>query len=79
MTCIAAWCDGKDVWIGADSAGVSGMDVIIREDEKVFKNGKFLIPEWPQINEKGLQKEIIVIIIVMVVSIIGIFLVASLY
>jgi hypothetical protein len=37
------------------------------------------LPEWPQINEKGLQKEIIVIIIVMVVSIIGIFLVASLY
>ena len=42
MTCIAAIAEKGKVFIGADSAGVSGMDVIIRADEKVFKNGECL-------------------------------------
>lgn len=29
--------------MGGDSAGVSGLDVTIRKDQKVFKNGDFLI------------------------------------
>ena len=35
-------CDQGKVWIGGDSAGVSGWDVTIRADSKVFKNGEFL-------------------------------------
>ena len=43
MTAIAALIDKGQVWIGGDSAGVSGMSLTIRKDEKVFHNGKFLI------------------------------------
>ena len=39
MTCIAAVVEKGKVYIGADSAGVAGLDVTIRTDEKVFKNG----------------------------------------
>lgn len=45
MTCIVGFIDkkNKSVVIGADSAGVSGLDVTVRKDEKVFKNGEFVI------------------------------------
>ncbi len=36
MTCIAALTDGKIVWIGGDSAGVAGLSLEVRDDEKVF-------------------------------------------
>jgi len=31
------------VWIGGDSAGISGYDVTVRADEKVFQNGPFVM------------------------------------
>ena len=44
MTCIAGFVNKNDVWIGGDSAGVSGYNSRIRKDTKVFKvNGRFLI------------------------------------
>lgn len=45
MTCIVGIADKKSgkVYIGADSAGVSGYDLMLRADEKVFRNGEFLI------------------------------------
>lgn len=42
MTCIAAIAEKGKVYIGADSAGVYGYDIVIRADEKVFKNGECL-------------------------------------
>jgi hypothetical protein len=43
MTCIAAVTDGKRVWMGGDSAGFAGTSLTVRADEKVFRNGPFLI------------------------------------
>jgi len=45
MTCIVGLVDKKEnkVIIGGDSAGVSGLNLIIRKDEKVFKNKNFII------------------------------------
>lgn len=45
MTCIVGFVDNKNnrVVIGADSAGVSGFDITLRKDEKVFKVGDFVI------------------------------------
>ena len=43
MTCIVGLIDGRRVWMGGDSAGVSGMDITVRADPKVFHNGDFLI------------------------------------
>ena len=39
MTCIVGYLDKKTkkVTIGGDSAGVAGLDITIRKDEKVFK------------------------------------------
>lgn len=42
MTCIVGLVDGKDVWIGGDSAGVSGWDLTVRADHKVFNKGEFV-------------------------------------
>ena len=42
MTCIVGITKNGRVFIGADSAGVSGLDLRIRRDEKVFKNGEFV-------------------------------------
>ncbi len=42
MTCIAGIADGKKVWIGGDSAGVAGSSLVVRADQKIFRNGKFL-------------------------------------
>ena len=43
MTCIVGLIDGRRVWMGGDSAGVSGLDITVRADPKVFRNGEFLI------------------------------------
>lgn len=45
MTCIVGYLDKKTkkVTIGGDSAGVAGLDITIRKDEKVFKVGDFII------------------------------------
>lgn len=45
MTCIVGLLDKKTkkVFMGADSAGVGDMDIAIRRDAKIFKNGDFLI------------------------------------
>jgi ATP-dependent protease HslVU (ClpYQ) peptidase subunit len=37
MTCIVGLVDGGRVYIGGDSAGVSGLDLQVRADAKVFK------------------------------------------
>jgi len=36
MTCIVGLVEDGKVWIGGDSAGVSGLDLRVRADEKVF-------------------------------------------
>lgn len=42
MTCIVGLvCDG-DVYIGGDSAGATGYDLVVRSDRKVFRNGDFV-------------------------------------
>lgn len=43
MTAIAGFCSDGKVWIGGDSAGVSGWDLTVRADSKVFRNGEFLM------------------------------------
>jgi hypothetical protein len=42
VTCIVGLVEGGVVYIGGDSAGVSGYDLTVRADEKVFQNGPFL-------------------------------------
>lgn len=42
MTCIVGLMDTGRVYIGGDSAGVGGLDLIIRSDPKVFRNGEFI-------------------------------------
>jgi len=42
MTCIVGLVDNKRVYIGGDSAGVGGYDLLVRADAKVFRNGAFL-------------------------------------
>lgn len=44
MTCIVGYIENENkVWIGGDSAAVSGVDRVPRLDSKVFKIGNFLI------------------------------------
>jgi hypothetical protein len=43
MTCIAGLESGGNVYIGADSAAISGLALCVRADTKVFRNGPFLI------------------------------------
>lgn len=43
MTCIVGIQDRGSVWIGGDSAGVSGLDVTLRRDPKAFINHDFAI------------------------------------
>ena len=43
MTCIVGLKHEGKVFIGGDSAGVAGYDLTIRADEKVFKNGDFVM------------------------------------
>lgn len=42
MTCIVGITEDGKVYIGGDSAGVGGLDLTVRSDEKVFRNGEFL-------------------------------------
>lgn len=43
MTCIVGLVHNGDVYIGGDSAGIAGLSVTIRSDEKVFGNGPFIM------------------------------------
>lgn len=44
MTCIVGFIDAqKNTYLGGDSAGVSGLDITIRKDPKVFKKDKMII------------------------------------
>ena len=43
MTCIIGLVHDDKVYIGGDSAGVSGTNLTIRSDPKVFRNGPFLV------------------------------------
>lgn len=43
MTCIVGIVHKGRVHLGGDSAGVSGLDVSIRKDRKVFANGEFVM------------------------------------
>lgn len=43
MTCIAGLIHKGKVYIGGDSAGVGGYDLMIRNDKKVFNNGDFIM------------------------------------
>ena len=43
MTCIVGLVHEGVVYIGGDSAGVGGMSLTVRADEKVFRNGEFLM------------------------------------
>jgi hypothetical protein len=41
MTCIVGLRQGGKVFIGGDSAGISGWDVTVRADPKVFLSGPY--------------------------------------
>ena len=44
MTCIIGLLSPSGTWIGGDSAGVGGLSLVVRKDEKVFFiNGRFLL------------------------------------
>lgn len=43
MTCIVAVKEGKKIYMGGDSAASADYSINIRKDEKVFRNGSFLI------------------------------------
>lgn len=43
MTCIVAFAHKGKVWMGGDSAGVAGYSLQQRSDEKVFRNGPYLM------------------------------------
>lgn len=43
MTCIVGLVDNGKVYMGGDSAGVGGLSLSIRADEKVFKKGEFIM------------------------------------
>lgn len=43
MTCIVSVQEGDSVYIGGDSAGIAGLSITIRNDEKVFQNGPFIM------------------------------------
>jgi len=43
MTCIVGLVDSGTIYMGGDSAGVSGYNITGRKDSKVFTNGKFIM------------------------------------
>lgn len=43
MTVIVGLCEEGKVYIGGDSAGVAGYAITIRADQKVFRNGDFIM------------------------------------
>jgi len=42
MTCIVAVAKSGNVWMGADSAGVGGLSLRVRNDPKIYRVGEFL-------------------------------------
>lgn len=42
MTCIVGLVHEGNVYIGGDSAGVAGLDLTIRADQKVWRSGEFV-------------------------------------
>ncbi len=42
MTCIVGFVEGGTVWMAGDSAGVGGLDLAVRADLKVFRNGPMI-------------------------------------
>lgn len=42
MTAIAGLADGGAVYLGGDSAGVEGLDLRVRADRKIFRNGPYV-------------------------------------
>lgn len=43
MTCIVGVQHEGNVYIGGDSAGVSGLDIVSRADKKVFRNNEYIM------------------------------------
>ncbi len=43
MTCIIGLIDNEKVYMGCDSAGVAGLDISGRADQKIFKVGDFIM------------------------------------
>jgi ATP-dependent protease HslVU (ClpYQ) peptidase subunit len=43
MTCIVGLEQDGRIYLGADSAGVSGTNLCVRADQKLFRNGPFII------------------------------------
>lgn len=43
VTCIAALVQDSTIYMGGDSAGVAGYDLMVRADQKVFRTGPFLM------------------------------------
>lgn len=43
MTCIVGLKHQGSVYIGGDSAGVAGLSISVRADQKVFRNGPYLM------------------------------------
>lgn len=43
MTCIVGIQEKDAVYIGGDSAGVAGYSITVRSDQKVFRNGPFVM------------------------------------
>lgn len=43
MTCIVALEEGGICYMGGDSAGVAGLSITVRSDDKIFVNGPFII------------------------------------
>lgn len=43
MTCVIGLVEGDTLYLGGDSAGVGGLSIRQRVDDKVFKNGPFLM------------------------------------
>jgi hypothetical protein len=43
MTCIVGLVEGDRVWMGGDSAALTGYDLFVRAEQKIFKNGPMLM------------------------------------
>lgn len=43
MTCIAAVVEGDRIFMGGDSAASDGLSLLVRADQKVFRNGPMLL------------------------------------
>lgn len=43
MTCIAGLVHERSIYMGGDSAGIDGYDLVVRADEKVFTVGQYIM------------------------------------